>query len=168
MQSFTTTTRLRVLGIAALSGLRFWAGPALLSWTAAHGQLPALGQTAFGLIGSRRAAYGIALGLWSESVADKALPLPARTEPMALASRALAGALTGAILFATEDAPIYEGIAIGAGVAMIGGAVATLVRKWATTRLGVPDAVLGLIEDGLIVCGSALVRRSPGQPGIEA
>jgi uncharacterized membrane protein len=128
--------------VGALSGSRSLLGPALV----ANRWLPAPLQPLAGLM---------AVG---EMAADKDPRMPARTEPVPLTGRLMTGALTAA----TIAAPGHGVRAAAAGA--FGAAWGTYglyhLRQFATQRLGVPNAVAGLVEDAVAVAvGGALLNR---------
>jgi uncharacterized membrane protein len=133
--------------VGALSGSRSMLGPAMVANTA----LPAPLRPLVGLM---------AVG---EMAADKDPRIPARTEPAPLAGRLVSGALTAAAI----AAPGRGVVAAAAGA--FGAAWGTYglyhLRRLATQRLGVPNAVAGLVEDALAVgVGMALLSgRRPAR-----
>jgi uncharacterized membrane protein len=131
--------------VGALSGSRSMLGPAMV----ANRALPAVLQPVVGLM---------AMG---EMAADKDPRLPARTQPLPLAGRLVTGALTAAAIAA-------PGRGLRAAVAgAVGAAWGTYglfhLRRLATERLGVPNAVAGLVEDGLAVAAGAALLHGRGR-----
>jgi uncharacterized membrane protein len=119
--------------VGALSGSRSMLGPAMVANTA----LPAPLRPLVGLM---------AVG---EMAADKDPRIPARTEPAPLAGRLASGALTAAAIAAPGRG--FVAAAAGAVGAVWGTYGLYHLRRLATERLGVPNAVAGLVEDALAV-----------------
>jgi uncharacterized membrane protein len=144
-------------GIGAISGSRSMLAPALVTNTG-HG-LPWPLQVRLGPFAtSGTAGWVMALVAVAEMVADKSPAIPSRTEPAPLSGRML----TGAAAAAGCAPPGRRLRAAAAGAA--GAAAATYglyhLRRFVTTRLGVPDAAAGLAEDALAVgLGLWLMRR---------
>src|SRR6478736_1342773 len=93
----------RVLGLAAITGLRATLGPAFLA------------RGAKKRIGLRRLAYALVVG---ELVGDKLPGTPSRTRPLGLAARAFSGALVSARARRTGGAAIFTGALAGAFTAI--------------------------------------------------
>lgn len=138
----------RVVGVAGITGLRSLAGPALLSRAAARGDLDGAKRRLFVPTWFRAALMTAAIG---EMAADKSGLVPDRVETGPLAGRAAAGGLVGATLFRLAGSPWLPGAVLGS-LAAIGGAYAGYnVRRAAHRKFGLPDPLLGLIEDGIVV-----------------
>lgn len=98
----------------------------------------------------RRAAVAAYAG---ESIADKLLPLPDRTDPLPLIGRVVLAA-GGAVLAAScVDAPHRIAALAGSATAVATAWLATRGRAAARAR-GLPDAVPAILED-LVVIGLA-------------
>jgi uncharacterized membrane protein len=123
--------------VGALSGSRSLLGPALV----ADRVMPAPLQPALGLM---------AVG---EMAVDKDPRVPDRTAPAPLIGRLVTGALTAAAI-AAPGRGLRAAVAGALGAA--GGAYGLFhLRRLATNRLGVPNAVAGLVEDALAVAAGA-------------
>lgn len=99
-------------------------------------------------------------GALAEALADKLPDMPPRIEPVALLGRAAIGALVGVATaeLAGEDR-IAPGIA-GAAGAIAGAYGAYHVRRWVAENTGVPDPVVALTEDAIVVgAGKLLAHR---------
>jgi len=132
-------------------------GPALLARSARHGDV-ALSGTPFGALG--RLAPLLQLLMIGEMVADKAPVSPSRNLPPSFAFRVLSGALVGAALFAAEGRRGAAGAPLGAVGAALGSVYGERLRVRGKERLGVPNVVLGHLEDGAaLLAGTRLVRR---------
>jgi uncharacterized membrane protein len=122
----------RAMKLAAVSGLRSMLGPALVA-AAQDGPAKA----------------GLAVAAMGEMVADKMPGMPSRSSLLGLIPRALAGAWVAKTVLEHEGEHDPYAAAKGAGVAVAVALCAPMVRAGLRTILGVPDAVIGLAEDGL-------------------
>jgi uncharacterized membrane protein len=123
--------------VGALSGSRSMLGPAMVADRA----LPMVLRPAVGLL---------AVG---EMAADKHPRVPDRTAPGPLAGRLVTGALTAAAIAAPGRG--LRAAAAGAVGAVWGTYALYHLRRLATTRFGVSNAVAGLAEDALAVAAAA-------------
>lgn len=141
------------LGLGALSGMRSMAGPLFFARAASSSGLA-------GLLASRRVARALGVLAAAELVADKWPRIPARIEPGPLTGRVLAGALSGASIASARGRRRLVPALLGGGAALASAAGAYLVRKRLGRRLGVPDALLGLAEDALVLASGAALGRA--------
>jgi hypothetical protein len=100
-----------------------------------------------GRVAMRAAATG-------EVIADKLLPLPARTRPLPLIGRLLLGAAAGWGLARLARSDARLSAMTGAAAAVAAAIAATRLRAHATAH-GTPDHVVGLGED---LCVALLTR----------
>lgn len=139
-------TRLVAAALGAVTGIRSTAGMTALT----HG-----GRGGRGL--ERLFARGTELLASGELIADKAIALPARTETTPLLARAVLGGAAAGLFARRRGAGLVASVAIGAGTAVVSAFAATTLRRTITTRTRVPDAVVGLAEDAVVVAGSAWI-----------
>ncbi len=152
----------RTTGLAAIAGLRSLAAPALLSRALKRGDVGGLQGTPFAALGRPNVSTTLQLLMVGEMIADKAPFVPSRTSPPALLGRALSGALVGAALFAARKRHPVSGAALGALSAVAAAYAGEKLRVRGTEKLGVPDPILALLEDGIVLFGgSYLLRRNP-------
>jgi hypothetical protein len=88
-----------------------------------------------------------------EALGDKTPLVPSRTGPPALAARVVSGAVSGHTL---ADSPGMAAGAAGAVAAAIG---AQRARTGLVELTGLPNPVLGLIEDGVALAAASLATR---------
>ena len=150
---------LRTVALTALSGVRSMASPALLSRAIARRDVNGLGGTPFAKLGSGRVTKTLQALMIGEMVGDKTSFVPARTSGGALFGRILSGALVGSALFVSEGCRGKRGALLGAVCALAGVYAADRLRSAATQRLGLPDAVFGHLEDGLVLFGGSWLLR---------
>ena len=149
----------RALGLGAITGLRSTAGPAALSRAISSGRVEVLDGTLFAALGSARAAKILTLFEVGEMIVDKLPIAPSRTSPQPLLGRALSGAAVGAALFASEGENRAAGGALGAVAAVAGAFAGEQLRAQVGQRLGVPDALVALLEDGAVLYGGYRLTR---------
>lgn len=138
----------RAAAVGSLCGARTFAPGAVLALRGRWGR----GRV-------RAAVLAFATG---ELAADKYPRAPARTSPPALIGRLLSGGTLGAVV----GGPV--GAALGAGGAGGAAFITQRARASAGQAWGVPDAVLGAVEDVLVVALAVLVtgtrRELPPAP----
>ena len=152
----------RTTGLAAIAGLRTMAAPALLSRAVRRGNVEGLQGTPFAALGKPKVSTTLQLLMVGEMIADKMPFIPSRTSTPALSGRALSGALVGAALFVAGERRLVSGATLGALSAVAAAYAGEKFRVRGTEKLGVPDPILALLEDGIVLLGgSYLLRRNP-------
>ncbi|HSK99672.1 MAG TPA: DUF4126 family protein [Rubrobacteraceae bacterium] len=149
----------RALGLGAITGLRSMSAPAAVSRAAAHGRLGSLEGTPLEALGSARAARLLTVLEIGELIGDKLPITPSRTALPPLLGRAASGALAGAALFASEGRRMALGGALGAAGALASARAGERLRMQISQRLGVPDFVPALVEDGIVLFASSRLTR---------
>ena len=147
------------VGLAAITGLRSMAGPALLSRAMRRGDVGWLQGTPFAALGSPKVSALLRLLMVGEMIADKTPFIPARTSAPALTGRALFGALVGAALFAAAGRRPAVGAMLGVPPAVAAAYAGEKLRVRGPEKLGVPDLVLAFVEDGIVLFGGAYLLR---------
>ena len=148
------------LGLGAISGLRSMSGPALLSRAAVRGELDGLQGTRFAFLMRKRVSTVLTVMALGEMVADKSGLVPDRIARGPLAGRAAAGGFVGAALFSASGAPWTAGAALGSLAAVAASYAGYTFRVVPHRKFGIPDPILGLVEDAIVVvAGTAVLRR---------
>ena len=152
-------TTSETLAFAALSGLRSMAAPALLARAIRRGDVADPKGTPYHLLS--RLSPLLQLLMVGEMVGDKTPFVPSRTSAGPLLGRAASGALVAAALRASGGRGDKGSAALlGALSAAAAAFAGENLRTQGAQRLGVPDLVLALLEDGLVlVAGTRLLRR---------
>ncbi len=145
--------------MGAITGLRSTAGPAALSRSVADGRVEGLEGTPFAILGSPRVSTVLRLMEIGEMVVDKLPVTPSRTLPPPLLGRMASGALVGAALFASENRRSLVGGALGAAAALAAAYAGERLRLQAAEKLGMPDPLIALLEDGLVLLAGARLLR---------
>lgn len=151
-----TPATFSTLGLAAIAGLRSMAAPALLARAVRRGDLDAPNLPS---LGKKEVSGLLSILAAGEMAADKTPFIPARTSAPALLGRLLSGALVGATLFASEGRHGSSGAVLGA-LSALGAAYAGEGLRAAGTRKGIPDPILGTLEDrAILTIGTRLLRK---------
>ena len=151
-----TPATFKTLGLAATAGLRSMAAPALLARAVRRGDLRAPELPA---LGSREISALLAILAVGEMVADKTPLVPSRTSAPALLGRLLSGALAGATLFVAEGRRRNSGAILGALSALAAAYAGERLRA-AGVQKGIPDPILGTLEDRFVLAlGRRVLRR---------
>jgi uncharacterized membrane protein len=149
----------RALGLGAIAGFRTMAAPASLSRAVSDGRIDGLEDTPFAILGSPGVSTALRILEIGELIVDKLPVTPSRTSPPPLLGRAASGGLVGAALFASENRSSLVGGALGATAALASAYAGERLRLQAAERLGMPDPVVALLEDGIVLlAGSRLLR----------
>jgi uncharacterized membrane protein len=161
-----TPDALRTVALAAISGVRSMAAPALLARAVGRGDVSGLRATPFAALGDERISTALQVLMAGEMAGDKTPLIPSRTSAGPLFGRALSGALVGSALFVSRKRPGLSGALLGAASALGGVYAADRLRSATTQGLGLPDPLFGLLEDGLILIGGKrLLRKKPQAAG---
>lgn len=130
--------------------------PAAVCWAAHFGWLRLSGSK-LDFLGRPVALWIITVMALGELIADKLPRTPARTEPIGLLARALLGGFCGFVVAIARNAgPVFPmTIAVaGALLAAFGGYHA---RRSLVRRFPVPDFVVALAEDAIVVAGAFFI-----------
>ena len=149
----------RTLGLGAIAGIRSMAAPAALSKAVERGDVGGLEQTPFAALGSPGVSTVLRLFEIGEILVDKLPVTPSRTSPPPLLGRMASGGLVGAALFASENRRAAVGGALGAAAALAGAFAGEHLRLLGAERLGIPDPIVALLEDGVVLFGAARLLR---------
>ncbi len=149
----------RTLGLGGIAGMRAMAAPAILSRSVVEGRVGSLEGTPFEALGSPRVSTALRVLEVGELIVDKLPIVPSRTSPPPLLGRAASGALVGAATFASGGRRAVMGGALGAVSAMVAAYAAERLRVQITQRLGMPNVVAGLLEDGIVLFGGPRLLR---------
>lgn len=144
-------------GMGLIAGMRSMAAPALLSHCLSRRVLHRSGRVAR-FLGSRRTAGVLKILAGGEMVADKTPFVPDRIESPAIGGRAVSGALCGFAIAEVLGGPRWGAALLGSAAAVGSTYAAYTVRKAAGENSSVPDPVLGLAEDAVVLgAGSRLI-----------
>lgn len=141
-----------VLGAGLIAGLRSFSAPAAVSVALAERYVLAAQLTP--------TLQVLAVG---EMLADKLPIMPARTAPPALAGRAMTGALSGAALADAAGRSRITGALLAGAVAIASSYAALALRSALGQRLAVPDPLIALVEDAVVIVAGRTLAKSVAQ-----
>ena len=147
-----------LFGVTA--GLRSMTAPASLALAQQQ-----LGAEKHWLLGNPRTVRVLTLLALGELVFDKLPFAPKRIAPAGLSGRLLSGAMCGAAVVDEDQA---AGALLGMAGALASSFAGYAIRRSAGQASGVPDALVGLAEDGLAIGLGALAASMAFQGGEEA
>jgi uncharacterized membrane protein len=150
---------IKTLGLGAIAGMRSMAAPAALSSAVERGDVGGLEDTPFAALGFPGVSRALRLLEIGEMIVDKLPIAPSRTSPPPLLGRAAFGAFVGAALFVSEGRRAAVGGVLGAVSALAGAYAGERLRLLGAERLGIPDPVVALLEDGVVLFGAARLLR---------
>ena len=149
-----------VFALGFLNGLRTLTPVAVLCW-AVHFHWLSLVHTPFAFLGSIVALIVFTVLAVGELIGDKLPKTPSRLSPPGLIGRIVFGGGCGAaLLIAAGVAPFsawIAGAALGAIGAVVGAYVGYTIRRMLTTRAGLPDVPVALLEDLIAIGGSFFI-----------
>jgi uncharacterized membrane protein len=151
---------LKALGLGAIAGARSMAAPAALGSAVERGDVGPLEHTPFAALGYPRISRALRLLAIGEMFVDK-LPVvvPSRTSPPPLIGRMASGAFVGAALFVSRERRALAGGVLGAVSALMSAYAAERLRLRIADKLGIPDPVVALVEDAVVLFGAARLLR---------
>ena len=125
-----------------------------------RGDVGGLEQTPFAALGSPGVCRALRLFEIGEMLVDKlSVAVPSRTSPPPLLGRMASGAFVGSALFVSGERRAVTGGVLGAVSALMGAYAAERLRLRIAEQLGVPDPVVALLEDGIVLFGAARLLR---------
>jgi uncharacterized membrane protein len=134
--------------------------PALICWGAHPGPPTAwlgLGGTPLAFLANPISLVIFTLLAIGEFIGDKLPKTPSRITLFPLAARAGSGALCGSALAVAASVPVAGGAVCGLVGAIVGAYAGYSVRRLLTSRAGLPDLLIALVEDAVAIGGGLLV-----------
>jgi uncharacterized membrane protein len=135
------------------------AAPAAVSRAAAAGRVGGLCDTPFAVLGSSKVSALLTLFEVGELIGDKLPMTPSRTSLPPLLGRAASGAVVGGALFTSEKHRTVPGAAFGAAAAVAAAYAGERLRALASEKTGLPDPVVALAEDTVVLVGAWRLLR---------
>lgn len=108
-----------------------------------------------GRVSDRRLRTALLLAAAGEMAGDKTPWVPPRSDPAALAGRVISGALAGRLVGGAR------GARLGAATAAATTAPSQRARALIGQRLGIPDPLLGVAEDAIVLGIATAAARAP-------
>ena len=153
-------TYLQIAKLGAVAGMRSMAAIAILSDYLAKTDPKALEDTPLALLKTSAATTTLKVAAAGEMLADKMPFTPARISPPPLLWRVLWGALLGvALTFQRREPDRLAAALVGGTAALVTTYLAYHLRVQAGERLHIPDPLLGVAEDALVIALSTNVAR---------
>ena len=149
----------KTVGLGVIAGMRSIAAPASLSRAVERGNVSGLENTPFAAFGSPKVPTTLWMFEVGEMLVDKLPVAPSRTSPPPLLGRAASGALVGAALFVSAGRRAVVGGLLGAAAALASAYATERLRQQVAERLGMPDSVVALLEDGVVLFGATRLLR---------
>ena len=143
----------RVIGLAAITGLRHLSGLAFVSYVASRGRLQRLEGTRLSWLRSRKLSHAVIVAALGELIVDKLPFLPGRNTWPLITQRIGMGALVGSAIGVSTRRSPGPFATLGAFTGGISSWTAYHLRTGATRKLGIPELIAALIEDVLVVSG---------------
>lgn len=160
LQTSTSTPYLTAAGLGVVAGMRSMAAPAALAAALHDAPGARLAPAPARQLAHPLADRALRVMAAGEVVADKLPGMPDRVAPQVLAGRLATGALAGAAVFALHGERRLMGALVGAAAAFVATHLFFRLRTGASARLPVPDAVVALVEDTLVVSGGRALARA--------
>jgi uncharacterized membrane protein len=129
---------------------------AVLCWFAYAGRLQSA-ETWFAFLAHPWAVALFTLCAAGELVVDKLPMTPSRLQAPLLLARLCGGAFVGAVLGSVVLAAARSGAMLGASGALLGALAGYWLRTRTVTHFKLPDYVVALTEDALVIAGSIAV-----------
>jgi uncharacterized membrane protein len=145
----------------AVAGARSLTAPAALARALASGPAPREGPAR--QLADRAVARALGILALGELVADKLPGVPNRNAALPLLGRAASGALVGAAVGAGARGGRAAGGAIGATAAVLAAEATYRARRQVGRQTGLPNAVLGVLEDLAVLAVARWATARVGQ-----
>jgi uncharacterized membrane protein len=153
----TANRPLQAIVIGVIAGMRSMSAPALVSHRLAGSQSPVLAASNFRILAAPPIATLLKVFAVGELIVDKLPFTPDRIAAGPLFGRIASGALSGAAFYTAQGRGARTGAILG-GLGALGGAYAFYwLRRWLGKQWRLPDPLLGLAEDGLVIAAASAI-----------
>ena len=142
--------------IGVVAGLRSLTAPAVVTW-AAHRDWINLHNTLLSFMASTSAIVVFTLLAAVELIADQLPSTPSRLKPPGLIARIVLGGLSGAAMAVAGAQSVVPGAILGIAGGIAGAFAGYQVRTRLVKALGIPDLVVGLLEDAVAIGGGLFI-----------
>jgi uncharacterized membrane protein len=139
------------IGMGVVSGMRSLSALAFISHRLSNDMRGKRMGRAASLLKSEHVSGALIALAAGEMAADKLPVIPARTETAPLLGRAAMGGLAGAVVGDVIGSSMVPAALLGSLAAVTSTLAFYRIRKEAGERTGIPDGVLALLEDALVV-----------------
>jgi uncharacterized membrane protein len=155
-------TNLKAIGIGIIAGMRSMSAPAITSSYLSRNEN--LAGSRLGVLASPTASRVLKILAAGEMLTDKLPIVPARISAGPLIARIASGAISGAAVSAADKKQAETGAVLGAVAAILGAYGFYHLRRKIGTDISVPDVVLGVVEDAIVISGGAAILG--GRPSL--
>ncbi|WP_460614279.1 DUF4126 family protein [Hymenobacter seoulensis] len=146
----------QTVGLGALAGFRSMTAPALLSSNLLTYRPQILKGSLLRYLQKPLVAHGLKLMAAGEMVGDKLPQTPNRIAAPILLGRVASGALVGATLYKINHGKTLHGALLGSAAAVAATYLSFFLRQKADKVTGLPDGIVGGLED-ILTLGSGLL-----------
>ncbi len=146
-------------GLGAVTGLRTFTALALIGQAAQTQSIPMTGEPLKFLTDGVGVNVVLGLGV-AELIGDKLPFTPARTEPLGLVGRGVAGAMAGSAICSSYKRRPFWGAVVGAAAAIGAAYAGYYIRRGLTKDGRLPDLVVALAEDAVAIGTAIAILRS--------
>lgn len=147
------------IGMGVVSGMRSLSALAFISHRLSNDMRGKRMGRAASLLKSEHVSGVLTALAAGEMAADKLPVIPARTEPAPLLGRAAMGGIAGAVVADVVGSSMVPAALLGTMGAVVSTLAFYRIRKEAGESTGIPDGILAMLEDALVLTlGSRLSR----------
>ncbi|GGH06136.1 DUF4126 family protein [Mucilaginibacter phyllosphaerae] len=147
-------------GLGIIAGMRTFSAPAVISHVYSRHPSKQIKGTSLNFMQTIPASKVFKVLGAGELVGDKMPFAPKRTAAGGLAGRFLSGALCGATVYkANHKQPVIGGL-IGGAAAIASAFGCMFLRIGLAKRSGLPDPVIGAIEDAIVISAGTAIAKS--------
>jgi uncharacterized membrane protein len=147
------------IGVGMVAGSRSMVGPAVASRTLSRQAPREDAGAAEQVLASPRTARVLTALAIGEQIVDKLSGVPPRTRALALAARAVAGAVTAAPIAMRHSLHLAPVTLVAAAGAVVGAFLFVRVRARIAAGTGLPDAIVGTAEDAAAIAAATQLLR---------
>lgn len=151
---------LKAIGLGAIAGMRSMSAPAFVSGHLVEKGTSASASWVLRSMSSPNAALAFKLAAAGEIFADKLPIIPDRISPGPLAARIASGAVCGSSICESEGKRSDLGAAAGALAAVGSAFVFYHIRRRITESRIIPDAIVALAEDAVVLTAGSITLGS--------
>lgn len=149
----------KAASLGIIAGMRTFYAPAVVSHVYSRHPSKKIENTPFSFIQNNTTSKALKILAAGEIVGDKMPFAPNRTEAAGLIGRFVSGALCGAIVYKAENKKTIIGAIIGGSAAIAAAFGCMYLRIYIDKHTGLPDAVVGAIEDAAVVEAGIAVSK---------
>jgi uncharacterized membrane protein len=150
---------LRAAGLGLIAGMRTNYAPAVASHVYSRHPTPNLDGSPLIFMRSITTSKVLKVMAAGELVADKLPNTPDRIKPVPVAGRLLSGILVGATVYEADGKKPLIGAIVGGSAAVASTFGMFFLRKALKNSTGLPNWVLGIMEDSLVIGAGSVIAK---------